>query len=154
VTEVRIQNIERPYGSSSYGLARTVTVFLDMIFLYFTQYYFNRPLKAFGKIAMLLMLVGGSIGTYLLGYSWVTGRSTVKEDGGWFLLSAVMLLASLQILLAGLVAEILVRVYHRANQTNGYVVREEWNAGNVKAGEKVPSSASTGATTPQPGWRR
>ena len=142
VAEVKIRNIERPHGTSSYGLTRIVTVFLDMIFLYFTQYYFNRPLKAFGKIALLLMLIGGSIGTYLLGYSWVTGVSTVKESGGWFLLSAVMLLASLQILIAGLLAEILVRVYHRTNQTNGYVVRDEWHAGNVEepAASRTPEA--------------
>lgn len=133
VTEVKIQNVERSHGKSHYGLKRTFNVFLDIIFLYFTQYYFSRPLKAFGQIALLLMLIGGSIAAFLLGYSWVTGIPTVRQRGGWFLLSAVMLLASLQILLAGLLAEILVRVYYRTNHSNSYVIREEWNAGNINS---------------------
>jgi hypothetical protein len=47
VTEVRIQNIERPVGQSNYGLGRTVNVLLDIVYLYFAQNYFTKPLKAF-----------------------------------------------------------------------------------------------------------
>lgn len=144
IAEVKIQNIERPYGKSNYGLKRTLNVFLDIIFLYFTQYYFNRPLKAFGKIALLLLIVAGSIAAFLLGYSWITGVPTVRQRGGWFLLSAVMILASLQILLAGLLAEILVRVYYRTSQTNSYVIRNEWNTGNIGP---IDAPAVAGAVT-------
>ena len=60
VTEVKIRNIERPSGQSNYGLGRTVNVFLDILYLYFTRYYFTRPLKAFGKIALVLIRRSGS----------------------------------------------------------------------------------------------
>ena len=128
ITEVRIRNVERPFGKSNYGLGRTLNVFLDIVFLYFTQHYFTRPLKAFGKIALALVAAGGGIAASLLGYSWVTGVSTIRERGGWFLLSALLLLVSVQILLTGLLAEILVRVYYRTSHTESYVIRREWNA--------------------------
>ena len=134
--------IVRPHGKSNYGLMRTLNVFLDIIFLYFTQYYFTRPLKAFGKIALVLTFAGGAIAAVLLGYSWATGVPTVREHGGWFLLSALMMLASLQILLAGLLAEILVRVYYRSSHTKSYVIRDEWNAGNI---ERSPAGQPTSA---------
>ena len=41
VTEVKIQNIERPAGRSNYGLGRTVNVFLDIMYLYFARFYFG-----------------------------------------------------------------------------------------------------------------
>ena len=128
VVEVPIENVPRPHGSSNYGLGRTLSVFLDLIFLYFSSRYFTRPLKAFGKIALLLWAAGTTIAGSLVVYSWITGIPTVRQRGGWFLLSAVMWLASLQLLMTGLLAEILVRVYYRASGTPSYVVRREWNA--------------------------
>ena len=127
VTEVKIQNVERPFGQSNYGIGRTFSVFLDIIFLYFLTYYFTRPLKAFGKVALALMAVGVSISSSLVVYSWVTGIPTVRDHGGWFLLSALLLLGSLQVLLTGVLAEILVRVYYRSSHTDAHFVRREWN---------------------------
>jgi glycosyltransferase involved in cell wall biosynthesis len=138
VTEVRIRNIERPHGTSNYGLGRTLNVFLDIIFLYFSRKYFTRPLKAFGKIALLLLATGIAISGSLLAYSWATGISTVRERGGWFLLSALLLLASLQILLTGLLAEVLVRVYYKGSQDDSYVIRDEWDLDTVRhAGSRL-----------------
>jgi glycosyltransferase involved in cell wall biosynthesis len=131
VKEVKIQNIDRPHGQSNYGLSRTPNVMLDLLFLYFTHYYFTRPLKAFGKLALLLMLLAIAIAAPLLAYSLVTGVSTIRERGGWFLLSAVLTLASVQILVAGLIAEILVRVYYRSSHTESYVIRREWNREDI-----------------------
>jgi glycosyltransferase involved in cell wall biosynthesis len=127
VAEVKIRNIERPAGESNYGLGRTVNVFLDILYLYFTRYYFTRPLKAFGKIALALLFFGVLISGSLVTYSWITGISTIRERGGWFLLSSLLMLGGLQTLLTGIVAEILVRVYYQSGQTHQAYVRREWN---------------------------
>jgi glycosyltransferase involved in cell wall biosynthesis len=142
IVEVKIQNIERRHGRSNYGLSRTVSVFLDIVFLYFLSTYFTKPLRVFGKIALLLMFGGGAIALSLVGYSWITGVSMLRQRGGWFLLAALMLLASLQIMLAGLLAEILVRVYYRTTETDGFVIRHEWNASSLARHAPV---ADTGA---------
>ena len=126
VTEVKIRNIERPAGESNYGLGRTVNVFLDILYLYFTRYYFTRPLKAFGKIGLMLIAVGVLISASLVGYSWVTGTSTIRERGGWFLLSSLLMLGGLQTLLTGILAEILVRIYYQRGEQEA-TVRREWN---------------------------
>ncbi|MGH9315479.1 MAG: glycosyltransferase family 2 protein [Vicinamibacterales bacterium] len=128
VTEVPIRNVERPAGRSNYGLGRTINVLLDILYLYFSRYYFTRPLKAFGKIGLLLVGIGGAISGSLVIYSLVTGTPTVRERGGWFLLSMILILGGLQILLTGILAEILVRIYYQSGQAQqGYVVRREWN---------------------------
>jgi len=131
VAEVPIQNIERPEGRSNYGLGRTVNVFLDIIYLYFTRFYFARPLKAFGKIGLLLIAVGVAISGSLVVYSWTTGTPTIRERGGWFLLSSLLLLGGLQTVLTGILAEILVRIYYRAGQSQQAYVRREWNRDSV-----------------------
>jgi glycosyltransferase involved in cell wall biosynthesis len=126
VSEVKIRNIERPAGQSNYGLGRTVNVFLDILYLYFTRYYFTRPLKAFGKIGLVLIAVGVLISASLVGYSWMTGTSTIRERGGWFLLSSLLMLGGLQTLLTGILAEILVRIYYQRGAQEA-TVRREWN---------------------------
>jgi glycosyltransferase involved in cell wall biosynthesis len=131
VAEVKIQNIERPSGQSNYGLGRTVNVFLDIMYLYFARFYFTRPLKAFGKIALVLITAGVAISGSLVMYSIVTGTPTIRERGGWFLLSSLLLLGGLQTLLTGILAEILVRIYYQAGHTQQAYVRREWNRDSV-----------------------
>jgi glycosyltransferase involved in cell wall biosynthesis len=127
VTEIKIQNIERPSGRSNYGLGRTVNVFLDIMYLYFARFYFARPLKAFGKIALLLITIGVGISGSLVLYSIVTGVPTIRDRGGWFLLSSLLMLGGLQTLLTGILAEILVRIYYQSGQTQQAYIRREWN---------------------------
>jgi glycosyltransferase involved in cell wall biosynthesis len=127
VAEVKIRNIERPSGRSNYGLGRTINVFLDILYLYFTRYYFTRPLKAFGKIALALITIGFAISGSLVSYSFITGIPTIRQRGGWFLLSSLLMLGGLQTLLTGILAEILVRVYYQSGQTHQAYIRREWN---------------------------
>jgi glycosyltransferase involved in cell wall biosynthesis len=134
VSEVRIRNIERPAGRSNYGLGRTINVFLDIMYLYFARFYFTRPLKAFGKIALLLVTTGLAISGSLVLYSLVTGTPTIRERGGWFLLSSLLLLGGLQTLLTGILAEILVRIYYQAGHTQQAYVRREWNRDSEPSG--------------------
>ena len=53
ITEIPIQNIERPAGTSNYGISRTFGVFLDLILLWFLVRYTDKPMRAFGKVAMV-----------------------------------------------------------------------------------------------------
>ena len=127
VSEVKIQNIERPAGQSNYGLGRTVNVFLDIMYLYFARFYFARPLKAFGKIGLLLIAIGVAISGSLVIYSALTSTSMIRERGGWFLLSSLLMLGGLQTVLTGILAEILVRIYYQSGQRQQAYVRREWN---------------------------
>jgi glycosyltransferase involved in cell wall biosynthesis len=126
VTEVRIQNADRKAGASNYGLGRTFGVGLDILYLYFARRYFTRPLRAFGKIAALLFVAGSAIAAWLLVLAFLTGEPTVRVRSGWFILSALLVLGSLQVMLAGILAEILVRIYYRSGGVQNYVVRHEW----------------------------
>jgi glycosyltransferase involved in cell wall biosynthesis len=130
VTEIPIRNIVRPVGQSNYGLGRTANVAFDILFLYFSRKYFTQPLKAFGKIALVMFAAGAAIATWLLGYAYLTGTPTVREHSGWFILSMLLLVAALQIVLTGLLAEIIVRIYYRVGGAGPYFVRRTWKAGD------------------------
>jgi glycosyltransferase involved in cell wall biosynthesis len=126
ITEIPIRNVVRPAGQSSYGLGRTVGVSLDLVLLYFLSRYMDRPLRAFGQLALVAATVGATILGALLLLAWVSGVPTVREHSGWFLISILLLLASVQILMTGILAEILVRVLFGMGDRRVYAVRREW----------------------------
>jgi glycosyltransferase involved in cell wall biosynthesis len=126
IAEVPIRNVVRPAGQSSYGLGRTIGVSLDLVLLYFLSRYVDRPLRAFGQLALGAFAIGVVILCWLLGTAWVSGVPTVRERSGWFLMAIMMLLASIQIVLTGILAEILVRVLFGLGDRRVYAVRREW----------------------------
>jgi len=133
ITEIPIQNIERPKGKSNYGIGRTFGVFLDLILLYFFVHYMDRPMRAFGKLSFLSFLAGSGIIGVLLISAWVENYAAVRERSGWFLMALVLLLSSLQFLLAGILGEILIRIHYAQGDRRVYQVRHEWSAQNPDA---------------------
>lgn len=129
VDEIAIQNIERPYGRSNYGLGRTLNVLVDLAFLYFLIRYVDRPIRIFGRISLAAFCAGSVIAAVLLADWAATGRPVVRERSGWFMLSAFLMLTSVQVLLTGVLAELLTRVYHKHSEQSSYQVRRTWSAG-------------------------
>jgi glycosyltransferase involved in cell wall biosynthesis len=127
ITELPIRNIERPKGQSRYGLGRTFGVFLDLILLYFLAHYMDRPMRAFGKVSALLFAAGAGILAFLVVYAYVTQTPAVREHSGWFMMSILLLLGALQILLAGILGEILIRIHYGIGDRRVYSVRRTWS---------------------------
>jgi len=126
IKEIPIENVVRPAGSSNYGLDRTFGVFLDLILLFFFVRYMDRPMRIFGKLAAIAFSVGSAILGVLLAYAYTCNVHAVQERTGWFLLAIMLLLASVQITLSGILAEILTRVHYGQNNRRVYRVRNEW----------------------------
>lgn len=127
IGEIPIKNIERPYGTSNYGLARTVNVLLDIFFIFFFVRYLDRPIRIFGKIALLTFGLGSVIAALLL-LTWLRyGGPVVRDHSGWFTLSVTSLLASMQFFLAGIIGEMVSRIYFSSNRVTTYKVRRIWS---------------------------
>jgi dolichol-phosphate mannosyltransferase len=128
ITEIPIENVVRAQGKSNYGLGRSRGVLLDLIVLLFLSRYLDRPMRAFGTLGLLSGILGAGILSFLLGYAYVFNVPTVKLYLGWFLMSIMLLLASVQTVLTGILAEILVRVHYAQGDRRVYRVRQEWRA--------------------------
>jgi glycosyltransferase involved in cell wall biosynthesis len=126
ITEVPIQNIVRPQGQSHYGLTRTVGVSIDMVLLVFLIRYLDRPMRIFGKIALVCLIPGVLILAILVYMAYSRNIHAVEEHIGWFLASIMLILSSLQILLAGILAELLMRVHFSQSDRRTYHVRGTW----------------------------
>lgn len=121
ITDVAVNHRARQFGQSKYGIGRTLKVMSDLLLMAFFQKYFRRPIHFFGPLGFLTLLLGVLINGYLLvlklmGYD-IWGRPLL-------LLGVVLLLAGIQFLTFGLIAELVMRVYYESQSKKTYVVRE------------------------------
>jgi glycosyltransferase involved in cell wall biosynthesis len=108
VTELPVNHRPRTAGRSRYGVERYVRGLLDLLTTVFLSRYARRPMHVFGSAGLLLLIPGG-IGVLWLVFEKVALGSSI---GGrpLLILSAVMFLAGLQLILTGLVAEMVSRL--------------------------------------------
>ncbi len=111
----------RVFGQSKYGISRTFRVVLDLVFVYFFMRYRTRPGHFFGGIGIALGGVGGLILTYLMALKVFFGESIGTRPllfGGFFLV-----IAGIQMVTSGVLAELLARVYFESGITKPYLAR-------------------------------
>jgi len=121
IAEIPVRHHARTRGVSKYGIDRTFRVILDLILIVFFLRYRQRPLHAFGGLGLWLMAPGGLI------MLWLLMQKIFGEDIGGrpLLLAGVMLLLmGMQLIVAGLVGELLIRVYHEAGGAPQFYAEE------------------------------
>jgi glycosyltransferase involved in cell wall biosynthesis len=122
VTEMEVNHRPRTRGRSKYGLGRTLRVMLDLFTVKFMLQYGTRPAHFFG----LLGLAAGGIGAAILLYlAYVRLFADTPIWGRPLLLLGLWLVPIGMLLVSfGLMAELLVRIYHESQGKPIYVVKE------------------------------
>jgi len=133
IAERVVNHRPRVAGKSKYGISRTFRVLLDLLSVHFFMRYWTRPGHFFGSIGLAFGGVGGAILAYL---AWV--KFGMGEDIGTrplLLVGVVLVIASLQFLTTGVVAELLTRTYFESSNVKPYVARAvQGGGGDVWAG--------------------
>jgi len=123
IAELPINNPPRQNGKSNYGLSRTLHVFLDLLSTKFLLDYSTRPLHFFGPLGLLATGAGTFIGCSLAFQKLVLHEAIMLQHGPLLFAATLLILAGIQILCLGLVAEILSRTYYESQGKPIYVVR-------------------------------
>ncbi|HUG54887.1 MAG TPA: glycosyltransferase family 2 protein [Vicinamibacteria bacterium] len=122
VAEMAVNHRPRLRGRSKYGLGRTVRVLLDLFTVKFLLAYGTRPSHLFGGAGLLF----ASLGFGVLGYLTYLKLFQDEAIGGrpLLILGALLFVTGLMLVNVGLLAEMLVRIYHESQGKPIYVVRE------------------------------
>jgi glycosyltransferase involved in cell wall biosynthesis len=122
ITEMPVTHHARRFGTSKYGLGRTLRVVMDMLTVYFMKKFLTRPMHIFGSLGLASMAGGMALGIYLTLVKFLADQDI--GDRPLLVLAVVLLLAGIQLFSFGLLAELLMRTYHESQQRPIYRVRE------------------------------
>lgn len=130
IGEVVVDHHPRRYGTSKYGLSRTLRVVLDLFTVKFLMRYSMHPIQIFGKIGfifgvpgvvMILAVLLGHLSFLCFGTHFA---SDLIKRPFWVITPFMLILFCLQFISMGLLAEIQIRTYHESQSKPTYVIRE------------------------------
>jgi len=125
ITEVPVSYQPRKYGRSNYGMMRIISVLLDLVLIVFLDRYLQRPIQFFGGIGLVSMLLGVGSFFWALYYKLTGQKDFVETPLPVF--TALFISVGVVLLLIGIVAELLVRIYYEATGRPIAQVRERIN---------------------------
>lgn len=121
ITQVDVKHHPRIHGQSKYGLGRTFKVMSDLILLLFYQKYFRRPIHLFGPLGLAALFSGGIISFYLL-VEKLLGNDIWGRP--LLILGITLLLAGIQFITFGLIAELMMRIYYESQNKKTYSIKD------------------------------
>lgn len=130
VTEIPVDHHARTMGKSKYGISRTIKVIFDLMTIKFMASYQTKPIYVFGMFATIAFLISIFSGIYALFLKAANFLGLPQYHADFVetplpILSIVMFAISIQFILMGLLAEMLVRTYHESQDKTIYAVREK-----------------------------
>jgi len=128
MVEIPVEYHERSYGESAYGsLSRTFKVILDLFTVKFLISYTNKPYwvkpgRIFTATGLFSSFISGFCLVYLVLKKFIFGASLSQRP--LFTGSLVLLIMGLQLIVMGLIGELLVRTYFESKNKTPFIVSE------------------------------
>ncbi|WP_411272851.1 glycosyltransferase family 2 protein [Daejeonella sp.] len=129
ITQVDVKHHARIHGTSKYGLGRTFKVMADLITMVFFRKYIQKPMHLFGTLGFISLGLGLMINIYLLILK-IMGQDIWGKP--ILILGLIFLIAGIQLITFGILAEINVRTYFEGTNRKTYQVRRIFNGQNEK----------------------
>jgi glycosyltransferase involved in cell wall biosynthesis len=123
IAEHVVDHRPRIHGRSKYGISRTIRVVLDLMTVKFLSSYSTRPLQMFGSLGVGMAVIGVPIVLYLA-YMRLIALEPIADRTPLLLLGISLILAGVQLVMTGLLGEMLSRTYHESQNKPTYVIRE------------------------------
>jgi glycosyltransferase involved in cell wall biosynthesis len=143
ITEVPIHHRPRRFGRSKYGLVRTLKVLLDLLTVRFLSGYLTKPIYVFGGAGFALAATGLLVTVVVAVQKLAYGVWVHQNPLAW--IAGFCFVSALQLILMGLLAELIVRTYHESQAKPIYVVRRV--AGHSVAADRLRPQAPSLTTT-------
>jgi glycosyltransferase involved in cell wall biosynthesis len=122
ITEIPVSHHPRQFGTSKYGIKRTFKVLLDLITVKFLGSYSTKPIYIFGGFGFLLMVLGIISFAGVIYMKFYNNLSMNRNP--LLFLTVMLVIMSIIFIMLGILAELLIRIYHESQDKPPYKVRE------------------------------
>lgn len=132
VGEVEVRHHPRQRGRSKYTIAKTFKVLLDLPVLILLGSYLTRPIHFFGGVGLL----SGLLGLYcvvMVAWDKIVNPLAKAHRNPLLLLAVFFALTGILMMMIGLLAELLTRVYHESQRKKTYAVKERLNCSDAES---------------------
>lgn len=121
IAEMNVKHHPRKHGVSKYGIGRTFRVMSDLMLMLFFLKFRQKPMHLFGPAGLASLGIGGLIMLYLFAIK-LTGEDIGNRP--LLVLGMLMILAGLQLISTGFIAELNMRTYFESQSKKPYTVAE------------------------------
>jgi len=121
VVEIPVIHHPRRFGKSKYGISRTFKVLLDLITVTFMSNYLTKPIYVFGSAGLLSLLGSFAAFTWMVILRFCYATHFI--DTPLPVLVTMLFAVGVQLILMGLLAELLIRTYHESQGKRTYNIR-------------------------------
>ena len=129
VAEIEVNHRPRIFGKSKYGITRTYKVVLDLIVLKFLSDYSTKPIYFFGGFASVCFI--SSILLAIWAFYLKLFRNIDLDGTPLLIFSAVFVIVSVQLLLIGILADLVMRTYFESQDKKTYQIKESVNLSSI-----------------------
>ncbi len=121
IAEVKVNHRPRRFGTSKYGISRTLRVILDLMTVKFLLSYATRPIQVFG----MLGIISGSLGFFIALVMTIQRQFFGIPLGNrpLLLLAVLLIFMGMQFISMGLLGELQARTYFETQNKPIYTVR-------------------------------
>lgn len=117
--EIIVEHRARKFGSTKYGIGRTIKGFLDLITIVFLTGYLRRPGHFFGSLGLISFFLGFIIGIYITYLRFTTG--TIQYRQPLLFLGILLMIIGIQLISSGLLAEMIVSYNQKNTSTKNFI---------------------------------
>lgn len=130
IAEVKVNHRPRRFGTSKYGISRTLRVILDLMTVKFLLSYATRPIQVFG----MLGIISGSLGFFIALIMTIQRQFFGIPLGNrpLLLLAVLLIFMGMQFISMGLLGELQARTYFETQNKPIYTVRTVLGGQNKK----------------------
>ena len=121
ISEIKVNHRSRKYGTSKYGISRTIRVVLDLITVKFLLSYATRPIQIFGLIGTFSGILG-----FVIAVIMTIQRQFFDipmSNRPLLQLAILLIFLGIQFITLGLLGEVQARTYHETQKKPIYTVR-------------------------------
>jgi len=122
IAEVEVSHNPRIKGRTHYGWSRIFKVTLDLITIRFFEKYSTKPIYFFGNLGMGIFMAGLTMGALVV-------VRKVFFHGVWvsplLFVSLMCIMMGINLVLMGLLAEIIIRIYYKSQTEHTYLTKEK-----------------------------
>ena len=147
IAEMPVNHRPRTAGQTKYGIGRTLKVILDLMTVKFLGSFSTKPIYIFGGLG-LASAIGAIASGGIVIYQKFSQDFAINRNP-LLVLTALLITTTIQFILMGLLAELLVRTYHESQNRPTYVIKQILESTNTacppESGQACPERSRKGS---------